>query len=239
VEPVKPEPAPTDPAPATPQPWPGGEPPAATGPAATGPDTPAAELASGASPVALVRSGADADEPAADGEQLGQRAERSPRDMAMSLAVLLVPIALVLIFYRFVLSGDAPVTVDTASTIQEAQSAKVFPIAVPKLGNDWHATSATWQKTATGGTLRIGYVDPDKDPIQLIESNVDSQTLARTELTTAAAQIGRFQTGGSTWSLYTGRPGEQGLVLFDQNRTIIIVGRAKAENLEALASALS
>ena len=173
------------------------------------------------------------------GEQLGRRGERSPRDMAMSLAVLLVPIALVLIFYRVVLSGDAPVSIDTAPTIQEAQAAKLFTIAVPKLGDDWHASSATWQKTAAGGTLRIGYVDPDKDPIQLIESNVDSQTLARTELTGAAAQTGRYQTGGRTWSLYAGRPGEQALVLFDQDRTIIIVGRTKVENLQTLASSLS
>ena len=176
---------------------------------------------------------------ASGGEQLGRRGERSPRDMAMSLVVLLVPIALVVLFYKFVLSGDAPVTVDAASKIQEAQSAQVFPIAVPKLGDDWHASSATWQKTAAGGTLRIGYVDPDDDPVQLIESNLDSQTLARTELTATAAQIGRFESGGRTWALYTGRPGEQALVLFDPARTIIIVGKTKAENLQTLAKSLS
>jgi hypothetical protein len=159
--------------------------------------------------------------------------------MTMSLAVLLIPIALIAIFYKFVLSGDAPVTVDPSPTIQEAQAAKVFPIAVPTLSDKWHASSATWQKTAAGGTLRIGYVDPDDNPVQLIESNIDSQTLARTELTSSAAQIDRYATGGRTWALYTGRPGEQGLVLFDQGRTIIIVGKAKATQLESLAAALS
>lgn len=176
--------------------------------------------------------------PAAD-ENLGRRAERSPRDMALSLAVLLIPIALILLFYRFVLSGDAPVAVDTAPTIQEAQSAKLFPISVPALGDDWHASSATWQRTAAGATLRIGYVDPDRDPILLIESNVDSQTLARTELTASAAPIDRFATGGRTWQLYTGRPGEQALVLFDPNRTILIVGKTNVENLQSMATALS
>ena len=124
-------------------------------------------------------------------------------------------------------------------TIEEAQAATVFPIAVPKLGDDWHASSATWTKTAAGGTLRIGYVDPDDNPVQLIESNTDSQTLARTELTASAAQIDRYSAGGRTWALYTGRPGEQGLVLFDQGRTIVILGKAKAEKLEALAASLS
>src|SRR4051812_2017541 len=49
--------------------------------------------------------------------RLGRGQERSPRDMTLSLVVLLVPIALLLIFYRVVLSGDAPVTVDPAPTI--------------------------------------------------------------------------------------------------------------------------
>jgi hypothetical protein len=181
----------------------------------------------------------EATPPAAADENLGRRAERTPRDMAMSLAVLLIPIALILLFYRFVLSGDTPVTVDIAPTIQEAQSAKLFPIAVPSLGDDWHASSATWQRTAAGATLRIGYVDPDQAPVLLIESNVDSQALARTELTASAAPIDRFATGGRTWQLYPGRPGEQALVLFDPDRTIIIVGKTKAENLQALATALS
>lgn len=172
-------------------------------------------------------------------ENLGSRAERSPRDMTMSLAVLLIPIALIALFYKFVLSGDAPVTIDPSPTIQEAQAAEVFPIAVPKLGDDWHASSATWQKAAAGSTLRIGYVDPDDNPVQLIESNIDSQTLARTELSSDAAQTDRYTTGGKTWALYTGRPGEQGLVLFDQGRTIIIVGKAKATQLQDLAASLA
>src|SRR3954466_6413249 len=51
---------------------------------------------------------------------LGKREGRSPRDMALSLFVLLVPIALLLTFYRVVLSGDAPVNVDPTATFQEA-----------------------------------------------------------------------------------------------------------------------
>jgi len=176
--------------------------------------------------------------PPAD-ERLGSRGERSPRDMALSLAVLLVPIALALLFYRFVLSGDAPVTVDVSPTIQEAQSAQLFPIAVPRLGDDWHASSATWQRTSAGATLRIGYVDPDKDPILLVESSITAQTLIRTELTETAAPAGTFQAGERAWQRYTGRPGEAALVLFEKGRTIIIVGKTDQSNLDALATSLS
>ena len=177
--------------------------------------------------------------PPAEPERLGRRGERSPRDMVLSLAVLLVPIALVLLFYRFVLSGDAPITVDAGPTIQEAQAAALFPVAVPRLGGDWHTSSATWQRTAAGGTLRIGYVDPDSDPIQLVESSVASAALIRSELTATAAPGGTFQAGASSWQRYSGRPGEDALVLFEKGRTIIIVGTTDPENLQALASALA
>lgn len=223
--------------------------PAAPAPAAA---PPAAPASTAAAPVAAVPAAADPAVAATDvaaaaaagpslagQEQLGRRGERSPRDMALSLAVLLVPIALILIFYRYVLSGDAPVVVDAAPTIQEAQSAQVFPIAVPHLGADWHTASATWQRTSAGGTLRIGYVDPDKDPVQLVESSIDVKTLVTGELTSSAVPRGTFQAGARSWHRYAGRPGEEALVLFEQGRTIIVVGKTNARNLDALASSLS
>jgi len=160
--------------------------------------------------------------------------------MALSLAVLLVPIALLLIFYRTVLSGDAPVRIDPAPTIQEARQANAFPVAVPHgLGDDWHTSSATFVREATGATLRLGYVDPDKDPIQLVESSVPAATVLPAELTTEARRIGSFRAATGVWQLYEGRPGEQALVLADQKRTIIVVGATDVENLEKLAGSLS
>ena len=160
--------------------------------------------------------------------------------MMLSLAVLLVPIALLLIFYRLLLSGDAPVTVDAGPTVQEAQQANVFPVAVPQgLGDDWHTSSATFTREATGATLRLGYVDPDKDPIQLIQSSVPTATILPAELTTGAKRIGTFRAATGVWQLYQGRPGESGLVLADQKRTIIVVGKTDVRNLEKLAGSLS
>ncbi|WP_433298056.1 DUF4245 domain-containing protein [Actinoplanes sp. CA-030573] len=172
--------------------------------------------------------------------RLRRREERSPRDMALSLAVLLVPIALLLIFYRVVLSGDAPVTVDPAATLQEARAAGVFTVATPTgLSDDWRPASATFQRQTNGATLRIGYVDPDKDPVQLVESNVPAATLLPGELGTSAKALGNFRTPAGVWRVYDGRPGEQALVLADPARTIVIVGKTDMKNLETLASSLS
>ena len=172
--------------------------------------------------------------------RLGRREERAPRDMVLSLAVLLVPIALLLIFYRVVLSGDAPVTVDPSATIQEAQQAAAFAVTVPKgLGDDWHTSSATFQRQAAGMTLRLGYVDPDKDPVLLVESSVPAATLLPGELGADAKALGNYRTQAGVWRLYDGRPGEKALVLAEPARTIVVVGKTDPKNLETLASALS
>jgi uncharacterized protein DUF4245 len=168
------------------------------------------------------------------------RSERSPRDMALSLAVLLVPIALLLIFYRVVLEGDSPANVDPAPAVQEAQQAKLFPVAVPTgLGKDWHVSAATFRRLDGGATLRIGYVDPGDDPLQLVESSIAPEKVLPAELGDAAKPSGMFRSEDRAWRLYTARPGEQALVLTETGRTIVIVGRTDAENLEKLAASLS
>ncbi len=157
----------------------------------------------------------------------------------MSLAILLIPIALLLTFYRVVLSGDAPVTVDPAPTIQQARQANVFPILAPQgLSDDWHTSSATWTRRPEGATLRLGYVDPDDDPVLLVESNVPPATLLPAELTGEAEQRSTFRAPNGVWRRYDSRPGEQALVLSDGLRTIIVVGRTDVENLQTLASSL-
>jgi hypothetical protein len=160
--------------------------------------------------------------------------------MAMSLAVLLIPIALLLVFYRVVLDGDKPVSVDPSATIQEAQSARLFPVAVPGgLNEDWHVSSATFQHQANGATLRIGYVDPDDNGLQLIESSTPPTDLLPAELSTTAKPLDTYRADARLWRLYDGRPGEQALVLGEPDRTIIVVGKTSAKNLETLASSLS
>jgi hypothetical protein len=159
--------------------------------------------------------------------------------MVLSMAVLLVPIALLLIFYRVFLNGDAPTTVDPSSVIEEAQSAKAFPVVVPaNLGGDWHVASATFQRQAAGATLRLGYVDPDKNGLQLIESNVPPATLLPAELTTGAKPVDTFRADARVWRLYDARPGEQALVVTEPDRTLIVVGDAGSHHLETLAAAL-
>jgi hypothetical protein len=169
-----------------------------------------------------------------------KRSERSPRDMALSLVVLLVPIALLLGFYRLVLNGDQPVAVDPAPAIAEARTVAAFPVLVPVgLAADWRVSTATFRRTADGATLRIGYVDPKDDPVQLLQSSVPFDTLIPAELGSAAAPGGVVRTGERTWQRYDARPGEAALVLSEKGRTVIVVGATEPGQLQTLAAALS
>jgi hypothetical protein len=159
--------------------------------------------------------------------------------MAMSLLILLIPIALVLTFYRLVLGGDDPVKVDPASAIQAARSAAVFPVVEPSgLGDDWVVTAATFRQAEDGATLRLGYIDPDDDSVLLVQSSVSADTLVPTELGKDGRRTGTFRDEAQSWLRYEGRPGEVSLVLVQPGRTIIVVGRTAAENVEELAAAL-
>jgi hypothetical protein len=171
--------------------------------------------------------------------RLGRREGRSPRDMALSLAVLIVPIVLLLAFYRGVLGGDTPVSVDPGPAIAEARSARAFPVLVARgLSDDWHVSSATFRRATEGATLRIGYVAPDDDSVLVVQSSVPPATLLPAELGKDSKPIGTLRTGTGVWRQYRARPGEQAFVLADAARTVVVVGTADTEHLEDLTGRL-
>ncbi|MBO3740430.1 DUF4245 domain-containing protein [Actinoplanes sp. NEAU-H7] len=159
--------------------------------------------------------------------------------MIMSLLVLLVPIALCLTFYRVVLDGDKPISIDPAETIQLAERA--FPVAQPRGldEDDWHVASAVFGRVDGGATLRLGYVGPSGKAMQLIQSTVAPTTLIPAEVGDSGKRTGAYRTDERVWMQYSGRPGETALIFTEPTRTIVIIGDGgDTENLEKLASAL-
>ncbi|GIF43093.1 uncharacterized protein DUF4245 [Actinoplanes xinjiangensis] len=211
-------------------------------PAVTPAAEPPAPAVSPTAPAAASPSASAADSPVPAAEppaaRLSAREERRPRDMIMSLLVLLVPIALFLTFYRVVLDGDQPIAVDPTSSIELAT--REFPVARPAgLGDDWHVTSANFRREDGGATLRLGYVDPDAEPILLIQSTIAPDVLVPAEVGAEGKRTGAYRTGERTWMRYTGRKNETALILTEQPRTIVIIGNsADTTNLEKLAAAL-
>lgn len=167
------------------------------------------------------------------------KAERSPKDMAISLLVLLIPIALLLAFYRGFLGGDQATTVDPAPAIEQARSANTFPVSEPKgLGSGWRTVSARYQTVEGGATLRIGYLTPEGRGVQLVQSSVPAERLLPAELTDQGQPQGQTELSGRTWQRYTARGNQQALVLLEPNRAVLVIGDARDNELRELAAAL-
>ncbi len=167
------------------------------------------------------------------------RSERSPKDMAISLLVLLVPIALLLAFYRGFLGGDQPSTVDPAPAVEQARAANAFPVSQPAgLDDDWRTVSASYRTVEGGSNLRIGYLTPEGRGAQLVQSNVPPERLLPAELTAEGQPQGPTEVGGRNWQRYTARGNEQALVLLEPGRTVIVVGDARENELRRLADAV-
>jgi hypothetical protein len=164
---------------------------------------------------------------------------RRPRDLALSLLVLLLPIVVLLGIYRIVLGGDAPVLVDPAPTVEQARADGAFPVAVPGgLGSGWRTVSASYQRGDGAAVLRIGYLTPKGAGVQLVESDVPAEILIPRELTSQARPQGTVEVAGRQWQRYTARQGEGALILLEPDRAVIVVGAAEDAELRELAAAL-
>ncbi|WBB72809.1 DUF4245 family protein [Micromonospora sp. WMMD1128] len=222
---------------------PDGQPPARPTADATPPDgSPALVESPGPAAAAGDRSAppADAgDRPAPPAGRDKARSERSPKDMVLSLLILLVPIALLIAFYRGFLGGDSPATVDPEPALEQARSANAFPVAAPSgLDSDWRTVTARFRTEADGATLRIGYVTPEGRGAQLVESDVPAEKLLPAELSDGQPQGPVDLPDGLSWQRYTARGNEQALVLLEPDRSIIVVGDAGETELRRLATSL-
>lgn len=167
-----------------------------------------------------------------------RRGGRTGRDMAISLVVLLIPLAIIVGLFRL-RGGEDTVVVDPSTAIGQAQAAGAFPVAAPKgLGAGWTPVSAQF-RTEGSAALRVGYLTPSGGQVQLIESNEDAGALLARELGAGSRLTGTVPVGGEQWQTYQVRVDETALVLSQPARTVIIIGRAKDDELTTLAAALS
>lgn len=163
------------------------------------------------------------------------RAGRRPRDMALSMLVLLVPVFLLVGFYRF-LGHEEPPAVDTTEVYGSVQRANQFPLLQPEgLPEGWRIASATF----TDGILRIGVTAPDDGNLQVVESAHPTAELVPGIIGKSARPAETVTVNGTSWQRYTeGRPGETALLQTTGTRTTIVVGRATDAQLQRLVATL-
>jgi hypothetical protein len=164
---------------------------------------------------------------------------RTTRDMAISLLVLLIPLALVVAVFRL-RGGEDVVVVDPSPAIAQARAANAFPVTAPSgLPGQWRPVSAAFRPGSGGSVLRIGYLTPTGGAVQLIESDEPTEDLLPRELGDQIRPIGPVAVEGQQWRSFEVRGGETALVLAGSDRTLIVVGRAEVAELTQLAAAVA
>jgi hypothetical protein len=158
--------------------------------------------------------------------------------MVISLAVLLIPLAVVVAVFRA--PGDEVVEINPADAIAEAQASAAFPVSTPVgLSQRWRPVSARFTGGESGAILRVGYLTPEGGAVQLVESNEPFADLVAREL---GERVGTGTTvilDNGPWQLFTVRGDERALVSGSPERTMIVVGRASVAELRTLATALT
>jgi hypothetical protein len=141
--------------------------------------------------------------------------------------------------YQLLAGRDQPVAIDQAPRIAEAQRAGLDFSGPVDLDSSWVPVSAAFRSVDEGATLRLGYVTPDGEAVQLVQSTVPAAELLAQELSEGASPSGSVDVGGAEWQWYPVRAGERALVLREAARTVIVVGPAAESELTELATAVT
>ncbi|MBV1849085.1 DUF4245 family protein [Catellatospora tritici] len=158
---------------------------------------------------------------------------RTPKDMVMSLGVLLVPVLLLVLGYRLFYGWNDAVTVDPTPAIESAGRASMAPLPGAVAPDGWQTVTAKW----SDGKLRIGYLDRDNHGARLVQSRTSAAELVKAELGEKAQLGEQTSVGGVTWQRYRAPDDEFALVRTSGDTAILLVGRDV--DLAELAAAVS
>jgi hypothetical protein len=160
----------------------------------------AAEAGSGADAAPRDRDGA---EERAEAAKASRPKQRRMRDMAMSMAVLLVPIGLFYVGWNWIASDRQVSVVDTSENYTTAASLGLTVIE-PALSEDWKPISTDLEVEGEAVTLRTGWYSPEGDGLQLVQTT-GAIADVHEDLTGAGAPV---ESGGADWTSYELSSGE-------------------------------
>jgi hypothetical protein len=158
--------------------------------------------------------------------------------MLLSLAVLLVPIAVIFLGWRFLTGGTDASPIDPRPSYDEASGAGLDVREPSGLGDDWVPISQDVNQSGGAVTLRVGFYTPDEAGAQLIESDGPAKRLIGEELGKAPKETGVLSTKYPDWKTYITVDGNNALVYSTDDLTIIVHGDASVDELGSLARAL-
>lgn len=171
------------------------------------------------------------------------------RDLAISLAVLIIPI--LVIVWVFTRTPDAPTVsvIDWQPVAAQAKGEAAFPIVGPRaVPESWRATRARWTpvgqtgidgQPVAGDTWQLGFLDDTETYLALDQSNAPAKPfIAR--VTRQGGTDGTSRIGDETWVRYVSDDERtRSLVLVGKGSTLIVSGDLSYERLDSFAQTVS
>lgn len=183
------------------------------------------------------------------------------KDMAMTMAVVLVVVGLIALYGNNVSwmpgarpSTGATPTADVIGGFGHAKTTMGFTVTVPEgIPASWHPNSLSVSDPevsndgiAQVGTLKAvrgGWVTPAGDYLQLVEAAGDVPQVLQSEFGGARAIAGTVDAGGSTWEVTTGVRTEAAWIRTVDTAlgktTLLITGNASGQDFRQLAESVA
>ena len=169
--------------------------------------------------------------------------------MIRSLALILIPLAVITIIFTNT-PDDHPVKeVDWKPVLAKARAEAPFDVLAPEnLPNGWRATRVSWVpqgkpylngEASPRNLWQIGFLTPDDAFIDLNQGDARPQEMVDQQSREGTAD-GSSVVGGKTWQRLTSPDGRsRSLVLVNPNSTVVVTADLPYEALEAYASTVS
>lgn len=173
-----------------------------------------------------------------------------PIDMVWSLAVILVPLAIIIVFFtRNPSPEDVVKRVDYAALLDTARAQSPYPVLAPQaLPDTWVATKAVWTmpgQTEVGGEVSpghhwaLGYLSPDRIYVSLDQRDTAGERLVQDVCRGATGTL-TSTVGSRTWrQLESADAVSRCLVSSEDAVVTIVAGDMSFAGLEAFASTLA
>ncbi len=171
-----------------------------------------------------------------------------PRDMLISLGVLIVPILFISWWFTRA-PADAPIqAIDWRSVLAQSRTVAPYPLLGPVgLPDTWVATKAQWSKTgepavnqeaAPGNTWELGILSPDQVYVSLTQRDAAGPALIA-QISRSGRPDGTSTVGGETWSRWVSADDRtRTLSRVDGSVTTVVSADLTYAGLEAFASTL-
>ncbi|RRR97552.1 DUF4245 family protein [Glycomyces terrestris] len=159
---------------------------------------------------------------------------RRMRDMALSMAVLLVPLGLVYWGWGWIAADRQVSVVDTAGNLATAASLGL-PAIEPELSEDWKPISTHLAAEGETATLRTGWYSPDGNGLQMSETS-GAATEVDEDLTGAGTPV---EAGGIQWTSYELDSGEAWVAEIDGATVVLSAEPDGIPDLDELAEGVA